>query len=359
VRASEAKRCGTPEAVRGRAGKLKSENIYTPNNTGHYPASLTGEDHWQLVKLDWSCERQKFSKTPISARTSCVANSDGHGIPFAGALAHLGSGTVLGYRHPDPARIRLGLIDCDNCVAADGMISPRIQSLLRYMDSYAEYSVSGTGIHCLCWLDNVPADDHKDQEWNIEFYWERNVIPVTGNRVCLPNWESPNDVMVRTTEYVKLHAARFPKTLAGTPMLPTAEPVALSPDEILGLLFREPQGRKWQDLWDGQWQPHYRSPSDADLALLMKLAFYTGKDPHMMNMMFSASPLAKILIRGTQAAPTTWKKPKWENQKYREMTIRTAIEKTTSIYKPRKTAQSANDFYEARRQQINEKRNHK
>jgi len=93
---------------------MKPENIYNPNRTGTYPPSLTGHDNWQLVKLGWSDEREKFAKIPISIRTSHIANSDGHGVPFAAALDSLRPNTVLGYRHPDNSRLRLALIDCDN-----------------------------------------------------------------------------------------------------------------------------------------------------------------------------------------------------------------------------------------------------
>ena len=326
------------------------------NCTGPYPPSLTGQENWQLVKLGWSDERERFSKTPISIRTSRIANSDGHGVPFAAPFDCLQPNTVLGYRQPDNSRLRLGLIDCDNCVAADGTISRRIQNLLRYMNTYAEYSVSGTGIHGLCWLEDVPLNGHKDSEWAIEFYWERNVVPITGNRVCLPDWESPSDVLPRTTEYLKLHAARFPTTSSYSSSNIAAEPCALSSEEILSLLFREPLGSKWQQVYDGQWHAYYRSPSDADLAMLIKLAFYSGKDPHMMDVIFSASPMAKILVRGTIEKPTRWKKPKWENHKYREMTIKAAIEKTASVYKHRKPAQSDQNFYRMAQQRIHERK---
>ena len=169
------------------------------------------------------------------------------------------------------------------------------------MDTYAEYSVSGTGVHILCWLAETPEEGHKDRTWDIEFYWRYQTIPITGNRVQLADWDSPDDVQDRTKRFMKLHAARFPATLAPPSSAPTQYArCTLTPDEVLSHLFSEKNAEKWRQVYDGKWQRHYHSPSDADLALLMKLAFYTGKDGQMMDAIFSGSPLSQILVRGTQ-----------------------------------------------------------
>ena len=201
---------------------MNSEHIYHPNKTVPYPPSLTCNDQWSLMKLAWSEEKQKFSKTPIDIKTGSPANCDCMGVPFDVAEQHLDENTVLNYRHPDGSTMYLGLIDDDHCVGPDGSISPRSQKLLRYMDTYAEYSVSD-GIHILCWLDAVPPDGHKDRQWDMEFYWQARSIPITGNRVVLADWESPTDLQPRTQRYLTLHKDRFSNA-----WLPA--PTALSPE---------------------------------------------------------------------------------------------------------------------------------
>lgn len=141
------------------------------------------------------------------------------------------------------------------------------------MDTYAEYSVSN-GIHVLSWLDTAPPNGHKDREWDVEFYWNARSIPITGNRVELPDWKSPLDLQPRTQKFLKLHKSRFAEA-----WLPQASPpvsnqsTGLSQEEILVKLFREKQGSKWADIYAGNWEGYYESPSDADLALLIKFAF--------------------------------------------------------------------------------------
>ena len=141
--------------------------------------------------------------------------------------------------------------------------------------------------------------------------------------------------------------------------LPPERTSHLTQDQILSKLFCEQDGEKWADVYAGSWQGHYESPSDADLALLMKFAFYTGKDRQMMESMFSDCPLSKILTRGTVQQPTVWRTPKWVNQNYRKRTLDAAIARTTTIYTPKKQSMSAQEFYEIRRRQIHEVRKQK
>ncbi|HYW45172.1 MAG TPA: hypothetical protein VE959_20080 [Bryobacteraceae bacterium] len=310
------------------------------------------------MELAWSEEKQKYSKTPIDLKTGLTANCDDMGVPFAVAVQHLGDNTVLNYRHPEGSPKYLSLIDCDHCIAPDGSISPRTQKLVYYMDTYAEYSVSD-GIHILCWLDAVPPDGHKDRSWDMEFYWQSRSIPITGNRVVLVNWESPKDPQLRTQKYLTLHKDRFPNAWLPSPPQQPHLTSQLSEEQILSKLFWEKDGRKWADIYAGNWQGHYESPSDADLALLMKFAFYSGKDRQMMESMFLESPLSRILIRGTIQQPTVWRTPKWADQKYRKRTLDAAITRTKAVYTPKKQSMSAQEHYMMRRQKIHENRKSK
>lgn len=310
------------------------------------------------MHLNWSMEKLKFSKTPLDLHTGLPANSDEMGGPFDVAVRELDVNRVLCYRHPVQAAQRLGLIDCDHCVAPDGTISPLVQHLLRYMDAYAEFSVSD-GIHVLCWLESVPPDGHKDREWNLEFYWASRPIPVTGNRVVLPDWQSPFDIPNRTHPFLRFHKSRFAAAWNPPPPAPpSGAPCTLSPAQILERLFREREGKKWQDIYNGTWQGYFESPSDADLALLMKFAFYTGKDREMMDSLFSGSPLSKILIRGTVQNPVQWRQPKWVSAKYRQRTLDRAIERTSAVYAPPKPM-SQQEIINMRLRQIHEQRKSK
>ena len=131
----------------------------------------------------------------------------------------------------------------------------------------------------------------------------------------------------------------------------------LTREEILSKLFKEANGKKWADIYVGNWQGYYESPSDADLALLMKFAFYTGKDRQMMEAIFFEAPLSKILVRGTVKEPTIWRVPKWANENYRNRSLDAAIARTTKVYEsPKKSMQ---EVYRMKREQMHEGRRQK
>src|SRR5436305_5133532 len=197
-----------------------------------------------------------------------------------------GENQVLSYRHPAKSDRYLGLIDLDLCVI-DGLISDFARRLLIWLNALAEYSVSGTGIHALCWLAAIPPNSilptHKDLVRNIEFYWERNTIPLTGKLVSFDGWSSPMDIPDRTQAYLQLHRASFPSAYESS--LPVVETGTseLSHEEVLRFLFNERNGTKWERVFNGEWQDYYASPSDADFGLLLKLGFYTNRDRQMMS----------------------------------------------------------------------------
>ena len=317
---------------------MNSIPIYRHNLDTHYPASLTCHDHFSVCKLIWSPEKEKYDKIPLDAKTGLPANCEDVSLPFDEAVKYLGDNRVIRYFHPARFKRRLALIDSDRCILPDGSINSRIVDLIRYLNTYAEYSVSD-GIHLLAWIDEQPPDGHKDSGLNVEFYWGPRSIPLTGRRVALPNWESPDDVQVRTAKYLRLHKERFPRVW--TPPEPVLfTPSALSADQILQKLFAEPDCRKWLDVYQGRWQEYYPTASEADLGLLMKFAFYSGCNRAVMDELFSGSPLGQTLCRGNgdprQRLRKTLRRPKWQDPKYRNQTLDAAIDYTTSVYTPQK-----------------------
>ena len=76
-------------------------------------------------------------------------------------------------------------------------------------------------------------------------------------------------------------------------------------------------------LYEGKWQDSYPSQSEADLALCNKLAFWTGKDPALMDLLFRKSGLMR---------------PKWDEKHfsdgrtYGQSLIEKAIESCANIY---------------------------
>jgi putative DNA primase/helicase len=69
----------------------------------------------------------------------------------------------------------------------------------------------------------------------------------------------------------------------------------LTDGEVLGLALGAANGDKVKLLWDGNWEDvgEYESQSNADMALVSALAFYTGPNPEQLDRLFRRSGLMR------------------------------------------------------------------
>mgnify|MGYP001604515528 FL=1 len=162
-------------------------------------------------------------------------------------------------------------VDIDHCVK-DGAIATYAVEILKALNSYSEYSPSGTGIHILCKGEIARAC--KISKIGLEIYTKGRFFTVTGNR--LENYPAE---LNECTDALKTIFSRF---------------VDKGPaDDILAIIAKSQDADKFQRLYSGQWQNDYPSQSEADLALGNKLAFWTGKDAGRMDSLFRQSGLMR------------------------------------------------------------------
>lgn len=159
-------------------------------------------------------------------------------------------------------------IDLDHCVK-DRQIAPYALGILKALNSYSEYSPSGTGIHIICRGDIQKAT--KISNIGLEIYARGRFFTFTGERLT----DYPSAIFDRTLEIKNLqeHSSKT----AG----------------ILKLISKSKNADKFQKLFSGNWQGDYPSQSEADLALSNKLAFWSGKDPVLMDALFRQSGLMR------------------------------------------------------------------
>ncbi|MFD0716119.1 DUF3987 domain-containing protein [Paenibacillus sp. GCM10027626] len=186
-------------------------------------------------------------------------------------------------------------IDLDKCTDPDtGGIENWVEDIITSMDSYTEFSVSGTGFHIIV-KGMIPGK--RSRKDNIEMYDSKRFFVVTGNV-----FGEPQEVMERQGQLNTLYNQLFPdEPIKHDPNSkpPVAKQVegnatVLTDTEILEKLFRERQGAKWRTLYEQGWREGlgYKSQSEADSALAYKLAFYSG-DAEQIRRIFSASALGK------------------------------------------------------------------
>jgi hypothetical protein len=191
-------------------------------------------------------------------------------------------------------------IDIDKCIK-DGSIDAQAKKILSEINSYSEYSPSRTGIHIIC-KGTIPRS-RKLTKLGIEVYSNNRFFTITGDKLpAFPDYinQSADKLSNILSDFEKNNKSR----------------------DLLERIRKSNDG-KFIELFDGNWQEDYPSQSEADLALCNKLAFWTGKDPEAMDMLFRKSGLMR---------------PKWDEKHfadsstYGQSIIRKAIEGCTETY---------------------------
>ncbi|MEA4888688.1 MAG: phage/plasmid primase, P4 family [Clostridiaceae bacterium] len=211
-------------------------------------------------------------------------------------------------------------IDIDHCFI-DGVMTDDANDIIVTMDSYTELSPSGTGVHILA-FGSKPDGKCKNDEKGIEMYDTGRFFTVTGNAII------ENPPRECTDEARKIYDKYLvkPKPEPKSKVKSSQKPVILSQNEILDAMFRSKAGQKIRSLFDGDWGD-YQSQSQADQALANYLAFFTGKDPIIMDSLFRQSRLMR---------------DKWDEMRgeltYGKITIQEALNGCNDIYKPQNLA---------------------
>lgn len=296
-------------------------------NFNEIPAELRNLSQWILWKAEKkggrytkipyqvdgnearSNDRRTWSTFATAAKFYTATNTDGIGFVFSRQDNYIG-------------------IDIDDCVtyAADDtekenpIINDFATEVIETLDSYTEYSVSGTGIHIIIkgsLPQSVVGTGRKSTKYGLEIYQYGRYFTMTGHR------ENSNDIYERTEELAEVFEKYFDDSdLEGRINLAEFEKdeIHLSNDALWEKMFRSRSGDDIRALYNGNLINDDHSSSD--LALCNHLAFWTGKSASRMDSMFRESELIR---------------DKWDRihftdtgETYGERTIATAIASTTT-----------------------------
>lgn len=284
---------------------------------------------WRLIKREG-----KPTKVPVCATTGDAASSidPGGWVTFDQALAACSRDPTLAgigfVFSPDDPFAGIDLDDCRD--PQTGAIKPWARDFLEKLNSYAETSPSGCGVKAFVRAAKAGNACKKGYQGGaVEIYDRERFFTVTGARLT----EYSSNVEERQAQLDAVYVQVFPKPKPPPP-LPrkmAQRTAALSDDEIVKLASENPKnGAKFSALWAGEWQARYRSASEADSALVFRLAFYT-KDAAQIDRLFRRSGLLR---------------EKWDEQRgqarYGESTITKALDKVTKQYDPNRPTKNAN-----------------
>lgn len=287
----------------------------------NFPQELQDLDQWVLWRME--TRNDKPTKVPYSVAGQRAASDDpATWASFDAVCAMFQSGKYSGlgfmFHESDPC----AGVDFDKC--ADGTdIDAEKFAHIRGLDSYTEFSQSGTGVHVIV-RATLPAGGRKSNRHKIEMYDRLRFFCVTGERLI----SLPATVNERQTQLETLHALIFPakKPEIQSVDQETTEPAEIPADdhELLKRMFASKAGAKIQRLWDGNRNGYSDDDSAADIALCNHLAFWTGNDAQRMDRMFRQSKLYR----------DKWERNARTGESYGEGTIARAIAITTKTYQP-------------------------
>ena len=199
----------------------------------------------------------------------------------------------------------------------NGGADNRIAEFVHELQSYAEYSQSGNGIHIICRGTLPNGARHKKP---VEMYETGRFFVMTGNP-C-----SQYKAITDCTDSIKpLHAKYLGGGREPAPRV-THQVNLASVNDIINAAENAKNGDKFRRLYGGDWSD-YTSASEGDMALCNMLAFWTGCDTDKMDAIFRQSGLMRDKWDERHGANT-----------YGAITIRKAIAGCTQSYSPGNSA---------------------
>ncbi len=311
------------------------------NNLNNIPKELKDCPNWVCYIKIMDESKGKYSKIPISPKTLRGAKSNDPatwdsyenarmrlGKPATVKTKVNGQDTIItalvcgiGFMFSNSPYFGIDLDGCDN-EAGQALKKEFTQTL----ESYAEDSPSGKGIHIICRGTLPKGARRKD---NIEMYEEGRFFTMTGK--IYQNYTQISDCTDKIKQlYDKYLNGEKGQNTTQKAVLPkpikseaTETEELLEDLDVVKLAENSKKGLIFKALHAGNWQGLYKSQSEADAALCGILAFFTGRDYNQIDRIFRSSGLMR---------------DKWDemrgNNTYGEMTINTAISNCINAYDP-------------------------
>lgn len=286
------------------------------------PEELKKIDRWVCWKLVISEKKdgtKKWTKPPMNTEGFKVSITDpANWDTFDNVMQAYDTGRFDGIGFALSYNDDLMGVDLDHCIK-DGKVQPEAQEIIDRLKSYTEISPSGEGIRIFGY-GNLPEHGRKkDSKRGIEVYDDERYLTVTGNTIG--DYDNPQNFKKEISKFYeevfgdqkveKIKKADLPKFR-----------FELEEKELFELIGKSKQADKFNRLDMGD-DSGYGSTSEADLAYMSILAFWTQKDPNRMDKIYRESARYR---------------EKWDSKRgrltYGELTINKAISGTTEVYRP-------------------------
>ena len=246
------------------------------------PFELKELNRWVLYRLYWDERRGKYDKKPFNARTGGMAQSNNPNTwcDYETALQVVDLYDGLGFMLGDGIfGVDIDSVDIDS-VEAD---APIVKEVITTLNSYAEVSPSGKGIHVIC-LGSKPGGACRKA--NFECYDQGRFFTVTGN-VIEPYRELKDCTDSIKPLHLKYLAREEEKTFLTTPPI-DRRGESLDDREVIEKASR---GSKFSDLY--YFGSFSGDASKDDMSLINILIFWTGGNASQIDRIYRSSALMR------------------------------------------------------------------
>ena len=269
----------------------------------------------------WKYETRDGQKTKVPYKTNgywaCVNSAtDFSSFDSVSKLVDKYSGIGMGVFNGFSA------IDIDHCVE-DGVPNEMATDIINKMQSYTEFSPSGTGVRIIFKVDDFNYDKNTycihNRKRKLEVYVSgatNKFVTLTGNRL--------NDYGIANCDAVLggILDAYMKRPFVVKSKIDTNRVSYLSDENVLNKAMASISGFKFADLWEGK-IPEGKSHSEADMSLASYLAFWSNGDIEQMDRIFRRSGLMRDKWDRAQSGST-----------YGEITLNKAVANATAFYTP-------------------------
>ena len=281
------------------------------------PAELKALHQWVCWKGEQD-ENGRLKKLPINPRTGggAMSNNPDTWTDFETAVQESSKYSGIGFMFAPPY---FG-VDIDHIVDdieayRAGETNNIVSEFVNTLESYAEYSQSGGGIHIIC-RGTLPENGRR--RGNVEMYQSGRYFIMTGNLA------SEYTEILDCTEKIKpLHEKYIGGGKEPVPAPQIIAPKLLDDRSVIDAALNSKQGTMFNALYHGQYDTYFNSQSEADMSFCNMLAFWCRCDTDQMDRIFRGSGLMRAKWDRKQAGST-----------YGKITIDKAIKECSKVYEP-------------------------
>lgn len=271
----------------------------------------------------WVCftlieKNGRTEKNPISAYGTETGSDAAHAhswVTYDEAVRAMNEKgyDAVGFAFPD----NMFFLDMDHM----GVNDPFVQIRLDRLNTYAESSVSGTGIHAYGLMDGgrIPTCEKDGKRKLDKAFYQKNpnnnmelYFGAITNRFAVFTGKIIRDAdIIDCTDAVLLTLDKDMRRKDKQKYSEKRDGGDKEVFDIVASLMKQKNGEKFRRLYNDGDYSEYGSQSEADCALCAMIAFRTGADPQMIDTVFRSSALMR---------------DKWNRDDYRESTIEKGIE---------------------------------